>query len=79
MIRNIFKKLKPDNPRYTPDELKEIIILTRYNRYNRNAPCGAKAIQQELENLDIHPLPSLSLIGKVLRQKGLTYQRTGNY
>jgi hypothetical protein len=79
MTPNIFKSLKPDDPRYTPDELKEIIILSRRNRYNHNLPCGAIAIRQELENLDIHPLPSLSLIGRVLRENGLTYRRTGIY
>ena len=73
-----FENQKSDDL-YTLDELKEIIILTRHNRYNRNAPCGAKALQRELENLDVYPLPSLSLIGRVLRENGLTYRRTGNY
>jgi hypothetical protein len=73
-----FENKKSDD-QYTLDELKEIIILTRHNRYNHNAPCGAKAIRRQLENLNIHPLPSLSLIGRVLHENGLTYRRTGNY
>lgn len=64
---------------YSREELKEIIILSRLCRYNRNAVCGAKAIRQELNSLDIRPLPSLSFIAKVLRENGLTYRRTGNY
>lgn len=68
----------PDVP-YTFQELKELVILSRYSRYNRGATCGAKAIRQELASLDIRPLPSLSFIDRVLREEGLTYRRTGNY
>ena len=71
--------VRPDNLCYSPDELKELVILSRYSRYNRNAPCGAKAIRKELEYLDIRPLPSLSFISRVLRENGLTYRRTGIY
>lgn len=64
---------------YSSDELKEIIILTRYCLYNRNVHCGAQAIRSELRSLDIRPLPSLSFIGRILRSNGLTYRRTGFY
>jgi hypothetical protein len=64
---------------YTPDEIKQIVILNRLSLYNHNKPCGARAIVRQLESSNIHPLPSLSLIGKILREEGLTYRRTGNY
>ena len=64
---------------YMPDEIKEIVSLSRLSLYNHNKPCGAKAIQNQLGSLNIRPLPSLSLISKILREEGLTYRRTGNY
>lgn len=64
---------------YSKDELKELIILSRYCLYNRNALCGAHAIRRELDSLNIRPLPSLSFISKILRSNGLTFQRTGFY
>lgn len=70
---------KPDDLFYSTVEIKELIILTRLSRYNRNIACGAKHIRQELKSLNIRPLPSLSFIGKVLREEGLTYRRTGIY
>jgi len=79
MTWNTFESIRPDNLGYTPQELRELVILSRYSRYNRSVPCGAKAIRQELESLDIRPLPSLSFISRVLRKNGLTYRRTGNY
>lgn len=63
----------------TSNEVIELIIITRLNRYNRGIPCGSKTIREELENLDIRPLPSLSFISKILRKEHLTYRRTGSY
>jgi hypothetical protein len=79
MTSNTSKILRPDKPLFSPDELKEIIILTRYSLYNRNVHCGAQSIRSELRSLDIRPLPSLSFIGRILRSNGLTYRRTGFY
>ncbi len=79
MIWHTAEHLRPDILLYSPDELKELIILTRFSLYNRNARCGARAIRTELRSLDIRPLPSLSFIGRVLRMNGLTYRRTGFY
>lgn len=64
---------------FGPDDIKELVILSRYNLYNRNKPYGATAIRRQLEAYNIRPLPSLSLIGRILRENGLTYRRTGNY
>jgi hypothetical protein len=79
MIWNTSNPKKPDDLIYSPAEIKEIIILTRLSRYNRNIACGAKHIRQELKNLNIRPLPSQTFISKVLSEECLTYRRTGNY
>lgn len=79
MISNTSEIVRPDNLLYSPEEIREIIILTRFCLYNQNALCGAQAIARELQSLNIRPLPSLSLIGTVLRLNGLTYRRTGFY
>jgi hypothetical protein len=79
MTSNTSENLRPDKLLYSLDELKNIIILTRYCLYNRNVHCGAHAIRCELRSLDIRPLPSLSFIGRILRSNGLTYRRTGFY
>jgi len=79
MTWNTFENLRPYDLSYTPEELKELVILCRFSRYNRGITCGAKAIRRQLLSLDIRPLPSLSFIGRVLQEEGLTYRRTGNY
>ena len=79
MTSNTSENVRPDKLLYSPEELKELIILTRYCLYNHSAPCGAQAIARELQCLNIRPLPSLSFIGRVLRINGLTYRRTGFY
>ncbi len=79
MTYHTFENARPANLPYAPEELKELVILSQLCRYNRTVIWGAKAIQRELESLNIHPLPALSFISKVLKEKGLTYRRTGNY
>lgn len=79
MIWHNSNPAKPDELFYSPAEIKKLIILTRFSRYNRNIDCGAKHIRQELKWLNIRPLPSLSFIAKVLRAESLTYRRTGIY
>ena len=61
----------------TNAELEEIIELVRLHLYNRGVPCGAKAIQTHMEELDVEPVASEWLIKKVLRPRGLTHGRTG--
>lgn len=79
MIWPTSEAVRPDKQRYSPAELKEIVIITRLSRHNRGLACGAEKIRQELKNLDIQPLPSLSFISRLLREGNLTYRRTGNY
>ena len=64
---------------YSPDEIKDIVVLTRLSLYNQGLPCGAVIIRGELDKIGVKPLPSASYIGRILRQYGLTYRRTGHY
>jgi len=64
----------------TAKEMEEIVIMIRLHLYNRGLPCGAKAIRQQLEDDDEEtPLPSLSMINRILRRNSLTHGRTGHY
>jgi putative transposase len=68
-----------ETPNRTPSEVEEIVKMVRLNLYNRELFCGAQAILWELEDLDIHPLPSLRTINRILSRNELTYRRTGRY
>lgn len=63
----------------TPPEIVEVIKMIRLNLYNQDLFCGAQAIQWELEDLGIKPLPSIRTINRILSQNGLTHRRTGKY
>jgi hypothetical protein len=41
--------------------------------------CGAQAILWEMEEQNVHPLPSLRTINRILKRNDLTYRRTGRY
>jgi transposase InsO family protein len=49
------------------------------NLYNNGLFCGAQAIQWELRDLGIQPLPSLRSINRILSRHELTHRRTGRY
>jgi len=53
--------------------------MIRLNRYNRGRTHGANAILQEMESMEVRPLPSLRTIARILTPFGLTYGRTGHY
>ncbi|MBW6475147.1 MAG: DDE-type integrase/transposase/recombinase [Anaerolineaceae bacterium] len=63
----------------TPTEIEEIVKLVRLNLYNQDLFCGAQAIQWELEDLGVLPLPSLRTINRILKRNDLTHRRTGKY
>ena len=67
------------NPRQISDETVEAIKLVRLHLYNQGLFCGAQAIEWELEDLGIEPLPSLRTINRVLSRHELTHRRTGRY
>jgi hypothetical protein len=66
-------------PKYPPDHIKELIIMTRLNLYNHNQYCSAKFVRKKLNDLNIKPLPSLNLISCTLKENGLTHRKTGLY
>lgn len=67
------------NSRQIPDETVEAVKLVRLNLYNQGLFCGAQAIEWELEELGIDPLPSLRTINRILSRHELTHRRTGRY
>jgi transposase InsO family protein len=67
------------SPFRTPVESEKIVEMVRLNLYNKGLFCGNQAIQWELIDMEVHPLPSLSTIGRILRRRELTHRRTGRY
>lgn len=65
---------------WSPDEIEQIVVMVRLNRYNRGISCGAAALHQVLkEHYSLRPLPSVRKIGEILTRHGLTNRRTGWY
>jgi putative transposase len=67
------------SPFRTPAEIERIVELVRLSLYNRDRFCGNQAIQWELIDMEVQPVPSLSTIGRILRRRELTHRRTGRY
>jgi putative transposase len=67
------------SPNRTPAEIEKIVELARLTLYNKGEFCGNQAIQWELIDMEVQPLPSLSTIGRILRRRELTNRRTGRY
>ena len=67
------------NPQRTSTEIEEIVKMVRLSLYNNGLFCGAQAIQWELEDLGVNPIPSLRTINRILSRNDLTHRRTGRY
>ena len=67
------------SPNRTPAEIERIVEMVRLNLYNKDLFCGNQAIQWELIDMEVQPVPSLSTIGRILRRRELTHRRTGRY
>jgi len=67
------------SPYRTPAEIEKIVEMVRLNLYNKGLFCGNQAIQWEMLDMEVQPLPSLSTIGRILRRRELTHGRTGRY
>lgn len=61
------------------DKWIEIVTHFRLSLYNKEVPCGSKAILKKMREENIHPLPSISTISKILKDQCLTNGRTGYY
>jgi transposase InsO family protein len=67
------------SPYRTPAEIGKIVEMVRLNLYNKGLFCGNQAIQWEMSDMEVQPIPSLSTIGRILRRRELTHRRTGRY
>jgi putative transposase len=67
------------SPYRTPREIEKIVEMVRLNLYNKGLFCGNQAIQWEMIDMEVQPVPSLSTIGRILRRRELTNRRTGRY
>jgi transposase InsO family protein len=63
----------------TPDETIEIVKFIRLELYNHDLFCGAQAIQWEMEDQGLQPIPSIRTINRILSRHSLTHRRTGKY
>jgi transposase InsO family protein len=53
--------------------------MVRLSLYNKGLFCGNQAIQWELEDMEVQPIPSLRTISRILCRRDLTHRRTGRY
>jgi putative transposase len=67
------------SPYRTPAEVEKIVEMVRLSLYNNDRFCGNQAIQWELIDMEVQPVPSLSTIGRILRRRELTHRRIGRY
>lgn len=67
------------NPHRTPAEIEEIVEMVRLSLYNKGLFYGNQAIQWELEDMEVQPIPSLCTISRILCRRDLTHRRTGRY
>ena len=63
----------------TEEEIEEHVRFARLELYNRDLPCGPRAICERLEERQVHPLPSERTIARLLAGLNLTHGRTGFY
>lgn len=64
----------------TKQEIEECVTFVRLELYNRDMPCGPKAVQDRLRSFyHVRPLPSERTIARILACHGLTHGRTGFY
>ncbi len=55
-----------------PEDVEQIVVSARLELYNREVPCGAKALHARLdEYYHLKPLPSVRTIGRILARNGL--------
>ena len=83
-----FNDLPKEDPLYqavgvqtrTKLQIEQCVIFVRLELYNRDLPCGPKAVKQRLENFyHVKPLPSERTIARILSRNGLTHGRSGFY
>jgi len=74
------QSLAVGNQMDTKQQIAEGVRFVRLELYNRDLPCGPKAIRNRLEQYyHVKPLPSERTIARILAASGLTHGRTGIY
>ena len=64
------------SPPRSPEAIAQIVIMARWELYNRDRPCGAGALRQRLEAFyHLKPLPSVRTIGRILARNDLIERR----
>lgn len=69
----------PKAANITPAETIEIVKFIRLDLYNHDLFFGAQAIQWEMEDQGLKPIPSVRTINRILSRYSLTNRRTGKY
>jgi hypothetical protein len=65
---------------FTKQEIEEIAVMVRLELYNRGLPCGAEKIRKKMKEVyHVLPLPSKSMISRILSRQCLTHGRAGWY
>ena len=77
-----FEKMAAEEHAYagvrSSDEVEDLVVAVRVERYNRGLQCGPKALRRRLaEHYSLTPLPSERTIARILSRNGLTHGRTG--
>jgi putative transposase len=67
------------SPRQLTGEVVKAVKFVRLSLYNEGVFCGAQAIEWELKELGVEPVPSLRSISRILSREELTHRRTGSY
>lgn len=74
------KSRRPNrSPTRTRQETEQLIISIRRSLEKQDLFHGAQAIRWELEELEVHPLPSVRTIGRIMVRHELTRRRQGRY
>jgi len=59
-------------------ELEEVVVIIRLERYHRGLPCGPQVLREHLDLYEgVSNLPSIRTIARWLSKHGLTHGRTG--
>jgi transposase InsO family protein len=67
------------NPHELPQEVVGIVKIIRRSLDGEGLFCGAQAIEWELRELGVEPMPSLRSINRILRREELVQPRTKRY
>lgn len=71
---------EPCRVSWSKQDMEECVKMARLHLYNRNLPCGPKAILGFMKDEDAaKPPPSERTVSRILARHGLTHQRTGIY